>query len=148
MSDSAKISTSRAVVLFDGVCNLCNASVNFIIKRDPRNRFAFAALQSEAGRALLARHDISGRRPDSVVLLEEGRCFTRSSAALRIARQLSGPWPLLYPLAVVPAPIRDRIYDWVARNRYRWFGKREQCRLPTPELASRFVLASDISLNG
>jgi len=132
MSASAQLTTSRAVVLFDGVCNLCNASVNFIIKRDPRCRFSFAALQSEAGQALLARHKIAGQRPDSVILLEEGRVFMRSTAALRIARRLSGLWPLLYPLVLVPIPIRDKLYDWVARHRYRWFGRREQCRLPTP----------------
>ncbi len=146
MKTTAEPTTSRAVVLFDGVCNLCDASVNFIIDRDPGSRFAFAALQSEAGHALLARHCIAGQRPDSVILLEEGRCFTRSTAALRIARRLSGMWPLLYPLILVPAPVRDSIYDWVARNRYRWFGKLEQCRLPTPALATRFLETSDATI--
>ena len=144
MSVAAEPYSSRAVVLFDGVCNLCNASVNFIIERDPDAHFAFAALQSDAGQKLLARHDIGAQLPDSVVLLEAGRWFTRSSAALRIARRLSGLWPLLYPLVLVPTPIRDGLYDWVARNRYRWFGRREQCRLPTPALAGRFLRASDI----
>jgi predicted DCC family thiol-disulfide oxidoreductase YuxK len=131
--------SGTAVVLFDGVCNLCNASVNFIIDRDPAGHFKFAALQSEAASGMLAPCGPSGEALSSVVLLEEGRCYERSAAALRIARRLSGAWPLLYAFVVVPRPLRDAVYDWVARNRYRWFGKRDACRLPTPELRARFL---------
>jgi predicted DCC family thiol-disulfide oxidoreductase YuxK len=129
-----------SVVLFDGVCNLCNASVSFIIDRDPAGRFRFAALQSEAGRELLERH---GRpvtaTPESVVLVEAGRVYEQSTAALRIARRLKGGWKLLYAFALVPRPLRDLVYRWIARNRYRSFGREEACRRPTPELERRFL---------
>jgi len=127
------------LVLFDGVCNLCNASVSFIIERDPAARFRFAPMQSEAGGALLRRHGLSTLDLESMVLIEGGRCYTRSAAALRIARRLAWPWKLLCGLLAVPAPLRDALYNWVARNRYRWFGRSETCRLPTPELARRFL---------
>ncbi len=138
MSDAAQ-EPPPSVVLFDGVCNLCDASVHFIIDHDPCARFAFAPLQSPAGQALLAGHGLTDSVPDSVVLVEDGRCFTRSTAARRSARRLSGPWPLLYPLILIPRPLRDATYRWVARNRYRWFGRKDQCRLPTPDLAARFI---------
>ncbi len=130
------------VILFDGVCNLCNGAVNFVIDRDPDARFKLAALQSEPGRALAARCGIDADALDSIVLVERGRCYTRSAAALRIARGLGGAWPLLAALEAVPAPLRDRIYAWVAANRYRWFGRRESCRVPTPELRGRFLLSA------
>ena len=130
---------AHATVLFDGVCNLCNGSVLFVIDRDPAGYFHFVALQSETARRLLAEHD--GPPPDlsSIVLVEEGRVYTRSTAALRIARRLTGPWRLLHVCLLVPRPVRDAVYDWVARNRYRWFGKEEACRLPSPELRARFL---------
>jgi predicted DCC family thiol-disulfide oxidoreductase YuxK len=128
--------SSRAVVLFDGVCNLCNGSIQFIIARDPAAYFQFAALGSEAARRLLG-DDAS--LPDSVVLVEHRRVYTRSTAALRIARRLRFPWPLLFGLIVVPRPLRDMIYDLIARHRYRWFGKSETCMVPTPELETRFI---------
>ena len=123
----AHLAAGGAVVLFDGVCNLCHASVLFVIDRDPRAHFAFAALQGEEAEL------------GSVLLVEGGRVYARSTAALRIARRLRGAWPLLSVLVVVPRPIRDAVYDWIARNRYRWFGRQEACRIPTPELRSRFV---------
>ena len=126
-------------MLFDGVCNLCNASVRFIIDRDPRARFHFAALGSEAARSLLAAAGASGPLPDSIALVENGKVYTRSLAALRIARRLRFPWPVLWALVAVPRPVRDALYDWIARNRYRWFGRREECLLPTPELRARFL---------
>jgi predicted DCC family thiol-disulfide oxidoreductase YuxK len=129
----------HALVLFDGVCNLCNSSVNFIIDRDPAGYFKFAALQDETVASLLARFDLSTDYLDSVVLLEEGRCYRESTAALRIARRLRGGWPLFYAFIVVPRPVRDVVYGWIARNRYRWFGKRDTCRIPTPELRERFL---------
>ena len=128
-----------AIVLFDGVCNLCNASVLFVIDRDPRGRFAFAPLQSEYAAGLLREHEYSADALASVVLVENGRVYDRSSAALRIARHLSGFWPALSALTIVPKPVRDFLYDWLARRRYRWFGRTDACRVPTPELRTRFL---------
>ena len=128
-----------ALVLFDGVCNLCNAFVTFIIDRDRAEHFRFASLQSTFGEEQIRRHRLSGPVLGSLVLIEGGRCFTRSTAALRIARRLRRPWNLLHSLILVPAPIRNTVYDWIARNRYRWFGKSDTCRLPTPDLARRFL---------
>jgi predicted DCC family thiol-disulfide oxidoreductase YuxK len=111
------------VVLFDGVCNLCNGSVQFIIAHDPAAHFRFAALQSEAARRLLSESGLNDQLPDSVALIECGRVFTRSTAALHIARRLCFPWPLLYALIVVPRTLRDVVYNLIARHRYGWFGK-------------------------
>ncbi len=131
--------TEPVVVLFDGVCNLCNAAVRFIIDRDPAGRFQFAPLQSAAGQELLSRHGLDAEQLQTIVLVEDGRAYTRSTAALRIARRLRAPWSLLYGLIALPAPLRDWAYDLVGRNRYRWFGRRESCRIPTPEERARFL---------
>lgn len=128
-----------AVVLFDGVCNLCNAGVNFLLDHDPDGHFKFAALQSEVGQRLLAACGLPGDDFESFVLVEGGRCYQRSEGALRVARRLPGAWRLLYGFIILPAPLRDRLYDVVARNRYRWFGRRDTCRMPTPELQARFL---------
>lgn len=128
------------VLLFDGVCNLCNGAVAFVIRRDARARFRFAPLQSPAADALLASLGVSrAGLPDSFVLVEDGRVHLRSTAALRVARGLRFPWPLLGVLLVVPRFLRDPLYDFVARNRYRWFGKRDECMVPTAELQARFL---------
>jgi len=127
------------VVLFDGVCNLCSGSVQFLLKRDPEGRFRFASLQSEAGRSLMAEHGLDVDALSSVLLIEDGQVWQESSAALRIARHLPGAWKLLRVFAAVPRPLRDAAYRWIARNRYRWFGKTETCWLPTPELKARFL---------
>jgi len=129
----------RAVVLFDGVCNLCNGFVRFVIARDTRTRFAFASLQSEAAARLLARTPLADHAGETIVLLDKDRAFTKSAAALRIARDLTFPWNLAYAFVAVPRPLRDWIYDLVARNRYRWFGKQDVCMVPTPELRRRFL---------
>ena len=132
-------SRAPAVVLFDGVCNFCDRSVSFIIEHDHGPHFRFAALQCEAAQPILER---CGFRPgllDNIVLVEDGVCYTRSTAALRILRRLSGPWPLLYALILVPRPIRDAGYDWFARRQYGWFGKRDECRVPSPGLRDRFL---------
>ena len=131
--------TARSIVLFDGVCNLCNGAVQFIISRDPEGRFAFASLQSAAGQARLRRLGLSTNEFDTFVLVEGGNAYTRSTAALRIARQLPGAWRLLYALMIVPRPVRDWVYGLVARNRYRLFGRRDSCMLPTPELKAKFL---------
>src|SRR5262245_16822617 len=130
--------TSHPIVLLDGVCNLCSGSVQFILKRDPQGRFRFASLQSEAGRSLMIEHGLDPDALSSVVVVEEGRAWQESSAALRIARHLPGAWKLLRVFTVVPRPLRDAVYRLIARNRYRWFGKTEACWLPTPELRARF----------
>jgi|ERR1051326_2349917 predicted DCC family thiol-disulfide oxidoreductase YuxK len=128
-----------AVVLFDGICNFCDWSVDFVIDRDPAGYFRFAALQSNAARPLLARCGLPAEHLGNIVLFEDGVCYGRSTAALRIVRRLSAPWPLLYALIIVPRPLRDALYDWFGRNRYRWFGKRDVCRAPSPETRERFL---------
>ncbi len=128
-----------AVILFDGVCNLCNGAVLFVLDRDPNGHFQFAALQSEAGAELLRTHDYAGEELGSIILIEGARLYSKSAAALRIARSLTGRWPLLYGFIVVPRPVRDAVYSWVACNRYRWFGRTESCRVPSPALARRFL---------
>lgn len=127
------------VLLFDGVCNLCNSSVQFIIERDPEAHFRFASLQSDEGKALLDRFDDRPLDLSSVVLVQDGQLYARSEAALRVARQLGGGWSLLYAFIFVPRPIRDAVYNWIARNRYRWFGKKDACMIPSPDLKARFL---------
>jgi predicted DCC family thiol-disulfide oxidoreductase YuxK len=127
------------VILFDGVCNLCNGFVQFVIARDRGGYFRFGPLQSAAAQRLIDAAGGSRSLPDSMVLVADGRLWTRSSAALRIARRLSFPWPLLYALVVVPRPVRDWIYNIVASNRYDWFGRRDVCMTPTAELRGRFI---------
>lgn len=129
----------HSIVLFDGVCNLCNGSVNFLLDRDGADRFRFAALQSEAGESLLNEHDIDRKETDSIVLIENGAAFTRSTAALRIARGLGGFWALAYGFIVVPEFLRDAVYRLVARYRYTVFGKSDTCRIPTPDEAAKFI---------
>jgi len=132
-------SRAPAIVLFDGVCNFCDRAVSFIIEHDPRAHFRFAALQSEPARPILER---CGLRPgvlDNIVLVEDGVCYTRSTAVLRIVRRLNGAWPLLFVLILIPRRIRDAGYDWFARRRYGWFGKRDECRVPTTEPRGRFL---------
>ncbi len=127
------------VILFDGVCKFCNAGVNFVIDRDARKRLRFAPLQSEVGRDLVCRCGLQDKYLETIVLVEGGRCYTRSTAALRITRFLRFPWPLLSVFVFLPAALRDAAYSLLARNRYRWFGKLDSCRLPTPELRERFL---------
>jgi len=127
------------ILLFDGVCNLCNGVVRFVIRFDAAGTFRLAPLQSEVGQALLARHDLPTEDFDSFVLIEDGAVATKSTAALRVARRLDGPWPLLYPLLYLPERTRDRVYDLVADYRYRVFGKKDQCPIPEPEIRDRFA---------
>lgn len=131
--------SERNVVVFDGVCNLCNASVNFIIARDQGRRFAFASRQGAVGRKLLADLGIDPDDPETFVLIKDGRHFVKSDAALEIARDFAGAWRALRILRCVPRPVRDFLYDRLARNRYRLFGRSEQCMLPTRELQDRFL---------
>jgi predicted DCC family thiol-disulfide oxidoreductase YuxK len=133
-----------ATILFDGVCNLCHGFVQFVIRHDPAGRFQFAALQSEAAQQLLAARGrpapVAGTDPDSVLLLEGGRLYSHSAAVLRIARGLGGGWAALAaPGWLLPAAVRDALYRFVARHRYRWFGRQQECWLPTPDLRARFL---------
>ena len=129
-------------VLFDGVCNFCNASIHFVIDRDRSGKFVFASIQSDKGQQLLKTYHKDYNRLDlrSVVLIKNGKVYEKSDAVLQIVRELDGGWPLLYVFTVVPRVIRDGVYNWIARNRYRWFGRQEACRLPTPELRRRFLV--------
>lgn len=129
----------RRVVLFDGLCKLCNASVDFIIRRDREDRFRFATLQSQVGLELARRHRIPVARLSSVILVEGDEVYTRSTAALRILRALPGGYGLLYPLILVPPIIRDAVYGFIARHRYGWFGKRDSPRVPAEELRHKFL---------
>lgn len=130
---------TQAVIFFDGYCNLCNGAVQFTIKRDSNDVFRFASLQSDYAETNLAAFAIEPQKGDSFVLLEEGRVYQRSTAALRVARKLNGLWPLLYGFIIIPGFIRDAVYNYIAKNRYKWFGKQESCWVPTPELQQKFL---------
>jgi len=129
----------HGVILFDGVCNTCNAYVNYVIDHDPSDFFRFASLQSQAGSALAKTHGIDTRELSTIILIEEGRAYLRSTAVIRICRRLRGPLKLLWPMILVPAVIRDLGYRLFAANRYRLFGKREACRLPSESDRARFI---------
>lgn len=126
------------VILFDGVCNFCDASVQFILERDPNETFHFASLQSEAGQELLKKYQVPDDI-DSMILIENDKVYYKSAAALRISRHLKGAWKLLYALIIVPAPIRNVVYDLIARNRIKWFGQKDSCMLPPPNVRKRFL---------
>lgn len=128
-----------SIILFDGVCNFCNNSINFVMDRDTNGAFKFASLQSDVGQELLMQKGLKTSDFDSIVLLKNGTVYQKSDAALEITRELNGLWSWLYIFKIVPRFIRDFIYNIIARNRYRWFGKTEACRLPTPELRARFL---------
>jgi predicted DCC family thiol-disulfide oxidoreductase YuxK len=130
---------AHAVLVFDGVCNLCNALVRFILKRDPGAYFKFVSLQSGPGADLLKGCRLPAEDMDTVVLFENEKCYTRSAAVLRVFRRLHRLWPLLYGFIIVPSFLRDAVYRFVARNRYRWFGKMETCFIPSPGDRERFL---------
>ena len=130
---------THSIILFDGVCNLCNGAVNFVIKRDTENVFKFTPLQEKQGVLLLKKHAVDSRKLDSIVLIENGNVYIKSSAALRIARKMSNLWPLFFVLLIIPSFIRDGVYDFIAKNRYKWFGKKEQCMIPTPGFREKFL---------
>jgi predicted DCC family thiol-disulfide oxidoreductase YuxK len=128
------------VIVFDGVCNLCSRSVVFVIKRDPGRIFRFAALQTDAGRQLLLRYGLNPQSMTTLALIENGRIYHRSGAVLHITRNLRGIWPILYVLIIIPSFLRDPVYDWIARNRYKWFGKKDECFVPSEQDMNRFIL--------
>lgn len=132
--------TGKKIILFDGVCNLCNNAVEFIIERDKKDVFRFASLQSEIGQKLTSERGIDPEAIDSIVLIEPGVAYyQKSTAALEISRDLSGGYSHLRHFSFLPEGLRDGIYDFIANNRYKWFGKKEACMIPTPELKARFL---------
>ncbi len=137
----AELITERIenVILFDGVCNLCNGAINFIIDRDKNNHFKFAALQSDYGQQYLDTNNLPLDDFESMVFIEKGEIYNKSTAALKIVRNLSGLWPVLYIFIIFPKFLRDAVYNLIANNRYKMFGKRDQCRVPTPELKAKFL---------
>ncbi len=134
------IEEGKKIILFDGVCNLCNSAINFIIKRDKKDIFRYASLQSEIGKKLIAERKIDTSKLDSILLIDpKVAYYYKSTAALQIAKQLSGLYPLLSVFLIFPTFFRDWIYDIIAKNRYKWFGKKESCMIPTPELKALFI---------
>ncbi|KAB7530800.1 DUF393 domain-containing protein [Flagellimonas olearia] len=130
----------KKIILFDGVCNLCNSSVQFVIKRDKKDIFRYTALQSEVGQKMIEERGIDTSQVDSIILIEPGVAYyTKSDAALEIGQSFGGGWKLLAIFTWLPKPFRDAMYDFVARNRYKWFGKQESCMIPTPELKAKFL---------
>lgn len=134
------VNMKHPVILFDGVCNFCNYWVQFTLRRNRNQNLRFAPLQGEAAKQLLSQHGISSTPLQSVILLDNGKVYTQSSAALRICRHLRGGWKLAYGLIIIPRFIRDFVYNIIARNRYHWFGKKDTCMVPSPEVRERFLL--------
>lgn len=130
---------NHKIILFDGVCNLCNSTVKRVIRNDKKDIYRFAALQSDVGMVMVTEHGIDTAKTDSILLVEGGRIYTKSTAALRIAKDLQGAYPLLYGFIIVPPIIRNWVYDFIARNRYNWYGKLDSCMIPTPELKKKFL---------
>jgi predicted DCC family thiol-disulfide oxidoreductase YuxK len=130
---------AHPVILFDGICNFCNSTINYVIRKDPRAVLKFATLQSDTAKKILAGDHLTAKGLNSFVFVEKGKVFTRSTAALRVCRYMKGLWPLMYGFMIVPRFIRDGIYDWVAANRYKWFGKKEVCMVPTGSMRARFL---------
>lgn len=127
------------IILFDGVCNLCNASVQFVLKRDRKKQFRFASLQGKFGQEVLRKHQLPVNTFNSFILLEGDKIYCRSTGALRMLKYLGAPWSLMYIFILVPAVIRDGVYNWISQNRYKWFGKKESCWLPKPEWKELFI---------
>jgi predicted DCC family thiol-disulfide oxidoreductase YuxK len=129
----------KSIIFFDGVCNLCNSSVNFIIKHDEKKQFLFASLQSDAAKEILLQYNSKKINLDSIVLLDNGKLYEKSTAALRISKHLNNGLFLLYIFIIIPTFIRDYLYNYIAKNRYKWYGKKDSCMIPTKDLKSRFL---------
>jgi predicted DCC family thiol-disulfide oxidoreductase YuxK len=127
------------IVLFDGVCNLCNGVVNFVIDRDRKSKLKFISLQDSRAQEILDKHEHGTADLSTILYIENGKLHQQSSAVLRIIKKLDGLWPILYVLMIFPKFIRDMVYRWVAKNRYKWFGKRDRCRVPESEIQTRFL---------
>lgn len=139
MENIENITTKHGIILFDGVCNFCNASINFVIDHDPKKHFKFAPLQSEIGQAILRKFNKNTEDFDSVILLKDNQLYQKSAAALEITEHLSGFWKYLSIFKIFPTFILNFFYDIIAKNRYKIFGKTDSCRMPTPELRERFL---------
>ena len=131
--------SGKYIVLFDGVCNLCNSTVQFVMKRDKRKQFLFGSLQGKTGQQYLRQYNLPQNAFNSFMLIEGNKLYTRSTGALRMLKHLGGRWQLLYGFIIIPRFIRDAVYRLIATNRYKWFGKRDQCRVPTPQERERFL---------
>jgi len=129
----------KPIILFDGVCNFCNAGINFIIKQDKKNIFRFAALQSNAGQQLAGQYHLPKKNFDSFILIDKSKVYSRSAAGFKIYGKLPWYWKWTQIFWIVPRFITDAVYDFVARNRYKWFGKKEQCMIPAPDVRNRFL---------
>jgi predicted DCC family thiol-disulfide oxidoreductase YuxK len=129
-----------AIVLFDGVCNFCDSSVNFVIPRDKKKYFRFSPIQSTTGQKLIGQYHLENIRLQSLILIENNKAYTYSTAILRMTRKMSGLWPMAYALIIIPALIRDSIYKIIARNRYKWFGKKSECVIPADDVRERYIM--------
>ena len=129
----------QPIILFDGLCNLCDGAVQFVIKHDTDEKFLFASLQSENGQKLLKQFNLPLKNFNSFVLLQNNKIYSKSTAALFVAKQLNGAIKFIYLFIIVPAFLRDSVYNWISKRRYKWFGKKEACIIPTPELKARFL---------
>jgi predicted DCC family thiol-disulfide oxidoreductase YuxK len=129
----------ESILLFDGHCSLCNGAVDFVLKRDTRKKLLLASIQGTAGQGVLKKYELPPSYLDTLVLVEEGKVYLGSTAALRVARFLGGGWPLFYGLIIIPKGVRDRIYQWISEHRYQWFGRRDTCRMPTASESAHFL---------
>lgn len=134
-----KCTGEKSIILFDGVCNFCDGTVNFLIKQDTEEKFLFASLQSDAGQNLLKKLNLPTEHFDSFIYVKGEKFYSKSTAALHIAKDLRKWWQLLYILILIPEPIRNLCYNWIAKNRYKWFGQKQECALPTPDIRKRFL---------
>ena len=129
----------KSIVLFDGICNLCNSAVQFILKRDPKERFVFASLQSDAAKKILLQYKVKKIDMNSIILIEDGQVYDKSNAVFNICRHLQSPWSIFWVLKFLPLFLRDKLYDVTAKHRYHWFGKKESCTMLIPEYKNRFI---------
>ena len=129
----------ESILLFDGHCSLCNAAVDFVLKRDAKKKLLLASIQGPAGQKVLKKYQLPPSYLETLVLVEEGKLYLGSTAALRVARLLGGGWPLFYALIIIPKGLRDRIYQWIGKHRYQWFGRRASCRMPTASERAHFL---------
>ena len=140
MKDTSQIPQGKLIILFDGICNFCNDSVQRIMKNDSKDRFRFASLQSDIGRKLTAERGIDTSQIDSIIMINPGNAYyIKSTAALKIAGKMDGFYPILQIFSIFPENLRDMVYDHIAKNRYKWFGKREECKIPTTEEQNKFI---------
>lgn len=129
----------ESILLFDGHCSLCNAAVDFVLKRDTKKKLLLASIQGPAGQRVLKMYQLPPTYLDTLVLVERGKVYLGSTAAIRVARHLGGGWPLFYSLIIIPKRLRDRIYHWIGMHRYKWFGRRTSCRMPTTHERPHFL---------